>query len=96
MAPADKVVSNIALHFCLLKKCQILPSGEGTDIMVKLMWCGIGLCVVLLKISWAWNMSNITSKNASTLRKKNPSSIPSCATKIPLHFAQIPFQKWGI
>jgi hypothetical protein len=41
-------------------------------------------------------MSNITSKNALMLRKKKPSSIPSCALKIPLHFAQIPPQKWGI
>jgi hypothetical protein len=40
MAPADKVVSNIALHFCLLKKrrCNENPAVRGGYgyIMVKL------------------------------------------------------------
>jgi hypothetical protein len=41
-------------------------------------------------------MSNITSKNSLILRKKNPSSILSCAPEIPLNFAQTSLQKWGI
>jgi hypothetical protein len=43
---------------------KIWPSGEDTDVMVKLVGCGPGLWVMLLKISWAWNMSN------------NPSNMP--------------------
>jgi hypothetical protein len=58
MVPADKVVSNIALQFCLLIKhqCNENPAirGEYGYIMVKLVGCGPGLWVVLLKISWAW------------------------------------------
>jgi hypothetical protein len=100
MAPADKAVSDITLHFHLLKKCSCDESptirGGYRYIMNKLVGCGPGLWVVLLKISWAWNMSNNPSKNALILSKKNPSSIPSCALKIPLHCAQIPLQKWGI
>ncbi len=43
---------------------KIWPLWEGTDIMVKLVGCGPGLWVVLLQVSWVWNVSNITSKNA--------------------------------
>jgi hypothetical protein len=75
MVPADKVVSNITLHFCVLKKrhCDENPAIQGGYgcIMVKLVGCGPVLWVVLLTISWVWNMSNITSKNASILRKRN-------------------------
>jgi hypothetical protein len=74
---------------------KIWLSGEGMDIMVKLMGYGPRLWVVLLQVSWAWNMSNIPSKNALILRKKNPSSIPSCTPEIQLYFAQIPLQKMG-
>jgi hypothetical protein len=67
------------------------------DIMVKLVGFGPGLGVVLLQASWAWNKGNIPSKKRfEILRKKNLSSIPSCTPEIPLHFAQIPLQKWGI
>jgi hypothetical protein len=55
MAPADKAVSNITLHFCLLKKrrCDenLAVRGGYEYIMVKLVECGPGLWVVLLKIS---------------------------------------------
>jgi hypothetical protein len=74
---------------------KIRASWEGMDIMVKLVGYRPGLWVVLLKISWAWNMSNIAFKNALIYCKIIPSSIPSCTAKIPLHFAQIPLQKWG-
>jgi hypothetical protein len=56
MAPADKVVSDIALHFCLLKSAvemKIWPSEEGTDIMVKLLGCRPGFWLALLQVSWA-------------------------------------------
>jgi hypothetical protein len=57
MASADKVVSNITLHFPLLKKrrCSENPAVRGGYgyIMVKLVGCRPGLWVVLLKISWA-------------------------------------------
>jgi hypothetical protein len=49
---------------------KIGPSWEGTDVMVKLVGCGHGLWVVLLQVSWAWNMRNITSKNALILHEK--------------------------
>ncbi len=48
---------------------QAIRGGYGY-IMVKLMGCGPGLRVGLLKVSWAWNMSNITSKIALILCKK--------------------------
>jgi hypothetical protein len=68
MAPADEAISNITLHFCLLKKrhCNENPAVRGGYgyIMVKLVGCGPGLWVVLLKISWVWIMSNNPSKNA--------------------------------
>ncbi len=35
---------------------------EAMDVMVKLVGCRPGLWVVLLRVSWAWNMNNITSK----------------------------------
>jgi hypothetical protein len=47
------------------------PAWEGTDVMVKLVGCGPGLWIVLLQVSWVWNMRNITSKNALILCKKN-------------------------
>jgi hypothetical protein len=72
---------------------KIWLSGEGTDISWSNLWGLNRLWVVFLIISWAWNNP---SKNTLILRKKTPSSIPSCATKIPLHCAQIPLQKWGI
>ncbi len=68
MDPADEVVSDITLHFCLLKNCccdenPAVRGGYGY-IMVKLVGCGPGLWAVLLQVSWAWNMSNIPSINA--------------------------------
>jgi hypothetical protein len=58
MVPAEEVTSDIALHFCLLKKCHcnenLAISGGYGYIMVKLMVCGPGWWVVLLKISWVW------------------------------------------
>jgi hypothetical protein len=57
--------------------------------------CGSGLWVMLLQVSWAWNISNISSKNALILHKKNPSSIPSCTPKIPLHFFSNTAPKMG-
>jgi hypothetical protein len=64
MAPADEIVSNITLHFCLLKKRRsdenLAVRGGYGYIMVKLMGCR-PVVVVLLKISWAWNNP---SKNA--------------------------------
>ncbi len=72
-------------------------SWEGTDVVVKLVGYRHGLWVVLLQVSWAWNMSNITSKNSLILRKKKTSTIPSCAPKIPLlHSAQITPPKYGV
>jgi hypothetical protein len=50
---------------------KIGPWWEGMDVMVKLVGRRPGLWVVLLQVSWAWNMSNITSKNALILLKKN-------------------------
>ncbi len=68
MVPADKVVSNTTLYLCLLKKhrCNenLAVRGRYRYIMVKLMGCGPGLWIVLLKISWAWSMSNNSSKTA--------------------------------
>jgi hypothetical protein len=68
MVPADKATSNITLHFHLLKKrhCNENPAVRGgyKYNKGKLMGCGPGLWVVLLKISWAWNMRNNPSKNA--------------------------------
>jgi hypothetical protein len=70
MAPADKVVSNINLHFCLLKKhrCNenLAVRGGYRYIIVELVGCGpvVGCA---LKISWAWNNP---SKNALILHKK--------------------------
>jgi hypothetical protein len=58
MAPADKVGSNITLHFCLLKKRRwdenLAVRGGYGFIMGKLVGCGPGLLIVLFKISWAW------------------------------------------
>ncbi len=96
MAPAEEVISNITLHICLLKKCRCdenpaIRGGNGY-IMVK-VGCGPRLWVVLLKISWEWTFH---PKIPSYYVTNNPSSIPSCAPKIPLHVTLIPFQKWGI
>jgi hypothetical protein len=65
MAPAEEVVSNIALHFCMMKKCHCdenpaIKEGYGY-IMFKLMGCEPGLWVVLLKISWVWKFHQKTS-----------------------------------
>jgi hypothetical protein len=73
MAPADEVISDITLHIRLLKKCRCdenlaIRGGYGY-IMVKSVGCGPGLWVVLLKISWAWNISNDPSKKALILCK---------------------------
>jgi hypothetical protein len=56
MVPAEEVVSDIAHHFCLLKKrrCNENPAvwggygHHGQTCGVQTWW------VVLLKISWAW------------------------------------------
>ncbi len=74
IAPAEEVVRGITLNLCLLKYCSSDENEAvrgGTDIMVKLMGCRPWLWVVLLQISWVWNMSNIPSKNALILPKKN-------------------------
>ncbi len=72
MLPADKIVRKIALHFHLLNKCRcdenLAVTGGYVYIMVKPMGYVPGLLVVLFKISWAWNMSNIKSNNALILR----------------------------
>jgi hypothetical protein len=70
IAPAEEVVRGITLNFCLLKYCRCNENGAvrgGTDIMVKLVGCRPWLWVVLLQISWVWNMSNIPSKNTLIL-----------------------------
>jgi hypothetical protein len=55
IAPADEAISDITLHFCLLKKhcCDEIQAVRGgyRCIMVKLVGSGLGLWVVLLKIS---------------------------------------------
>jgi hypothetical protein len=96
---AEEVVRDITLLiFICCNSAVVIKIGlswEGMDVMVKLLGCRPGLWVVLLQVSWAWNMSNIPSKNALILRKKNPSVIPSFKAEIPLHFAQIPPQQMG-
>jgi hypothetical protein len=52
MAPVDKAVSNITLHFCLLKKCRCdknpaFREGYGMDLSWPNLWgaeLGYGLC----------------------------------------------------
>jgi hypothetical protein len=65
MAPAEEVVSNITLSFYMMKKrhCDDNPAIRGGYgyIMVKLMGCGPGLWVVLLKISWVQKINQKTS-----------------------------------
>jgi hypothetical protein len=56
--PADKVASNITLHFCLLKKrhCHENPAirgGYGYHGQTGGVRIGCGF--LLLKISWPWN-----------------------------------------
>ncbi len=55
------------------------------------VWTWVVGCALTSLLGIEHEQYNI--KNALTLRKKNPSSILSCAAKIPLHFAQIPLQK---
>jgi hypothetical protein len=72
---------------------KIWLSEEGMDIMAKN--CRVRTWIVGCAFKNLFGME-ILSKNALILGKKSPSSIPSCAPKIPLHVAQIPLQKWGI
>jgi hypothetical protein len=100
MAPADKVVSNITLHFPLLKKrcCHENPAvrGECGYIMVKLVGCGPVLWVVLLQVSWAWNMSQIPSKNALILCKKMHPLFHFAHPKYPYIMLKYPSKNWGM
>jgi hypothetical protein len=70
IAPVEEVVTGITLNFCLLKYCScnengtIRGGGGGMDNIVKAVGCRPWLWVVLLQVSWTWNTSNITSKNA--------------------------------
>jgi hypothetical protein len=96
MASADEVVSNITLHFPLLKSAVAMKCGRQG--MVRIYYGQT-------RRLWTWVLGyafenllgmEILSKNALILRKKKIYSIPTCAFKIPLHVAQIPLQKWGI
>ncbi len=51
---------------------KIEPLWEGTDFMVKLEECGPGLWVVLLQVSWGWNMSHVSSKTLILCKKIHP------------------------
>jgi hypothetical protein len=100
MVPADKIVSDTTLHFCLMKKHrwdEILAVRGGYGyIMVKLIGYRPGLWVVLLQVSWAWKLAMFHQKMSQYYVKKNPSSIPSCAPKIPYIFLKYPSKKWGM
>ena len=87
--PADEVVSNITLHFCLLKKCHwdentAVRGGYGFQGQTR----GVRTWVVGCAFENLLGLE-IPSKNALILNKKNLSSIPSCAPKLPLHVPQI-------
>ncbi len=76
---------------------KIWPSGEGTDTSWSNPWgadLGCGLC--FWKSLGHGILAMIHPKRPWYYVKQNPSSIPSWATKIPLHCTQIPLQKWGI
>jgi hypothetical protein len=75
---------------------KIWLSGEGTDIIVKLVGCRSGLWLVLLQASWKWNMGNVQSKNALILHKKNDSLFHLVHPKYPYILLKYPSKKWGI
>jgi hypothetical protein len=99
IAPAEEIVRGITLNFCLLKYHCCNENGDDggcTAIMVKLVGCRPWLWVVLLQISWAWNMSHISSKNVLILCKKNHPLFHLAHPKYPYILHKYPFKKWGM
>jgi hypothetical protein len=96
MAPADKVVSNIALHFCLLKKrhCnENLAVGGGYEYHGQT--CGVQTWVVGCAFENLLGME-IPSKNALTLCKKIHPLLHFAHPKYPHMLLKYPTKKWGI
>ncbi len=69
---------------------KIGPPWEVADVMVKLVGCQPRLWVVLLQVSWAQNMSNIPSKNALILQKKNHHLLHLAQPKYPCILLKYP------
>jgi hypothetical protein len=98
MVPAEKVVRGITLNFCLLKYCrcnenQAIIGGCRCHGQSHGVGTWVAGCALASLLGVEYKQHYI--QNALIIRKKNPSSIRSCATKIPLHIAQIPLQKMG-
>jgi hypothetical protein len=99
IAPAEEVIRGITLYFCLLKYCRCNENGavkgryryHGQTRGVQALVVG---CAFANLLSVEYEQYYIQKCLDITLKK--PSSIPSCAPEITLHFAQTPNRKWDV